>query len=173
MAYTNEKISKEDFEKYDLEKINKRLPYGSPDDYWAIDRQRNIWFREYYRSEDRENSGVESYTVWDFYWKGSLISTNTITLKKIPYTQNNGVFYAYLKILDIVTTEKSRVHRKIDKKENKILINFPKELLSYKQEILKDLKEAFEVSQIGLGIYIRDDEKIVCKVDLEYEGQLI
>jgi hypothetical protein len=42
MAFVNEMISKEDFEKYDLEMINNRLPYGSPNSHWTIDRERNV-----------------------------------------------------------------------------------------------------------------------------------
>jgi hypothetical protein len=38
MAYVNEEISKEDYEKYNLAEIDKRLRYGNPSDCWAIER---------------------------------------------------------------------------------------------------------------------------------------
>ncbi|MDR2081987.1 MAG: hypothetical protein LBP54_08930 [Campylobacteraceae bacterium] len=173
MAFVNEVISKEDYIKYDLETMNKRLSYGCPARDWTIDRERNIWFRLYLERLDRDDNGAELSTIWDFYWKGSLISVETITLDRT--LSDDGYNYGYLKILAITTTEKNYVvHREIDKKKNKILINFPKELLSHKQEILKDLKEAFEASYIGLGIYVKDNSRIkICKVDLEYEGELI
>jgi hypothetical protein len=151
MAYVNEKISKEDFEKYDLAAIEERLPYGSPNDHWAIDRERGMWFRLYRFFSDKENFGAETCTFWNFYWKESLILVETKTIKKIPPIESK-VFYVMLKI--------SR-------------LEIPNNVLQHKAQILKDLKEAFEVSQMGLGIYIRDDDDTVCKVDFEYEGELI
>jgi hypothetical protein len=146
MAYVNEKISEEDFEKYNLAAIRKRLPYGSPNDHWAIDREKDIWFRKYYTSIDIENSGAESYIVWDFYWKGSLVSVDTETIDKGRF---DGIYYAHMKILNI---------------------EIPDNILRYKTQILKDLKEIFEASNAGGGIYSNANG---FKVDLEYEGQLI
>jgi hypothetical protein len=149
MAFVNEMISKEDFEKYDLETINNRLPYGSPNDHWTIDRERGIWFRKYYTSVDRENSGAELYTVWDFYWEGSLISVKTEYIKKISPFESNKEYYAHILLLDI---------------------KIPKEIEQYKQKIFKDLEKVFEASNGGGGIYSRADSY---KVDLEYKGELI
>jgi hypothetical protein len=153
MAFVNEMISEEDWDKYNLSNIDKRWGGGQLTEDWTIDRERGIWFRLYRSVGDIENSGAEVCTYWNFYWKGSLILVETKTLKKIPpATKNSGTFYCYIEILDI---------------------EIPKEIEQHKQEIFKDLKEAFEVSQMGLGVYIRDDEDIVCKVDLEYKGELI
>jgi hypothetical protein len=107
-----------------------------------------MWFRLYYTSVDREDSGAELYTVWDFYWEGSLISINTITIDR--RRSDDGVCYGYLKILRL---------------------EIPKEIEQYKKEIFKDLKEAFEASLIGLGVYATKTKS--CKVDLEYKGELI
>ena len=38
MAYVVEKTSKEDYEKYNLAEIYKRLPYGNPSSCWVIER---------------------------------------------------------------------------------------------------------------------------------------
>jgi hypothetical protein len=42
MGYVNEKIPQEDWVKYDLATIDKRLPFGSPARDWAIDREREL-----------------------------------------------------------------------------------------------------------------------------------
>ncbi|MDR2636203.1 MAG: hypothetical protein LBC08_05180 [Campylobacteraceae bacterium] len=149
MAYVNEKISKEDFEKYNLEKINKRLSYGTPNYQWAIDRDRDIWLREYHFSGDKEDFGAEIRTYWDFYWKGSFVPIETKTIDKIPPSKNNGIYYCYIKVLKI---------------------EIPKNIQQYTKEILKDFREALEVSQVGIGIHINDNS--TCKVDLEYNGEV-
>ncbi|MDR2790044.1 MAG: hypothetical protein LBB59_03600 [Campylobacteraceae bacterium] len=152
MAFVNEVISQEDWKKYDLETIKKRLNIrGGFTDQWTIDRQKDIWFREYRFWSDKENFGAEICTYWDFYWKGSFIPLRTETVKKIPPSKNNGIYYVHLKILKI---------------------EIPENIQQYKSEIYKDLKEAFEVSQVGIGIYIKDDTD-PCKINLEYEGELI
>jgi hypothetical protein len=112
--------------------------------------------------------------IWEFYWKGSAILIETKTMKKISCIDNNGVFYVYAKILNLVTLTagKWRAHKIIDKEQNKIMIDFPQELLPHKDEILKEFKEALEASFFGIGIYRRKEAKS-CKVDLEYEGEVI
>ena len=79
MAFINEKISKEDREKYNIDQINMRWNgAGSPQRDWAIDREREIWLREFNRIIDRDDNGAwDGRTVWDFYWKGILMSIKT------------------------------------------------------------------------------------------------
>jgi hypothetical protein len=146
MAYVNEKISKEDFEKYNLSYIDKRWGGGQFTMHWTIDRDREMWFRLYLTMGDQENSGAEICTYWNFYWKGSLILVETKTVDKGRF---DGVYYAYFKVLRL---------------------EISKEIEQYKQEILKDLKEVFEASNAGGGIYSNANG---FKVDLEYEGELI
>jgi hypothetical protein len=150
MAYVNEKISKEDFEKYDLERINKRFPYGTPDDQWAIDREKKSWLRLYYRSEDRDNFGTEISTDWDFYWEGTFIPIETKTLDKIAPSKNNGIFYWHIKVLEI---------------------EIPETIQRYTKGILKDFREALEVSKVGLGTYSK--RETIYKIDLEYNGEVL
>ena len=79
MAFINEEISKEDREKYNIDQINMRWNgAGSPQRIWAIDREREIWLREFNSIIDRDNNGAwDGRTVWDFYWKGILMSIKT------------------------------------------------------------------------------------------------
>ena len=141
MPYINEEISEQDYEKYNLE--------DGTSEEWAIDRERGIWFRELHELVDREEDlGAEINTEWQFYWKGALIELTTKFLNK-KFTEDIAEYYAYIKILDI---------------------NIPKELEQYKEEMLKELKEAFEALNADVGI---DDEIKACRVDLEYEGKLI
>jgi hypothetical protein len=148
MAYVNEKISKEDWEKYNLSNIDKRYGGGQFTNHWTIDRERERWFRLYLTVGDQENSGAEICTYWNFYWKNNFILVKTKTIDR--RRSDDGVCYGYLKILKL---------------------EIPSNVLQYKAQILKDLKEAFEASLIGLGIYATKTKS--CKVDFEYEGELI
>jgi hypothetical protein len=152
MAFANEEISREDYDKYDIDRFNDKFGFFSPNSDWTIDRERDIWFRLYLNMCDIENDGAEMWTSWGFYWKGFFIALDTKFLKQIPYSQNNGEYYVYAKILDI---------------------DIPQEAEQYKQEILKDLKEAFEASYAGIGIRINKERTKSCKIDLEYEGELV
>jgi hypothetical protein len=149
MAFVNEEISKEDYDKYDIGQFVKRFGSISPNSDWTIDRDRDIWFRLYHERCDREEDlGAELWTSWGFYWKGVFITLDTKFLER-KFTNSIGKFYVYAKILDI---------------------DIPQEAEQYKQEILKDLKEAFEASNAGNGIHSRANGY---RVDLEYEGKLV
>jgi hypothetical protein len=68
MAFVNERISKEDFEKYGLQKIN------SAASSWTIDRDNDIWLSWIRNSGDPREPGEDrSKSYWNFYWKGHLI----------------------------------------------------------------------------------------------------
>jgi hypothetical protein len=173
MAYENDLIYEDDYFKYDLENMCKKWGIRGHSSDWAIDRERDIWVRLYRTNIDRDEGGAEMSKIWEFYWKGSAILIETKTMKTILYTENNGVAYIYAKILNIVTTAgRWRAHKIIDKEQNKIMIDFPQELLPHKDEILKDLKEALEAYFFGAGIRKKKEIKSY-KVDLEYEGELI
>ncbi|MDR2790406.1 MAG: hypothetical protein LBB59_05475 [Campylobacteraceae bacterium] len=150
MAFVNEVISQEDWKKYDIDQFKRRCVWGGSTHYWTIDRERNIWFRLYFEHLDRDANGVEMSTEWDFYWKGSFIPLETKTVRQTR--SDDGERYGYLKVLKI---------------------EIPENIQQYKSEIYKDLKEAFEASFIGRGIYTDRSKVKSCKVDLEYEGELI
>lgn len=71
MAFINEEISKEDWEEYKINELDNRLSYAYGSSYWIINREREIWLRQYYTPRDRDNYGVETGpTEYDFYWRG-------------------------------------------------------------------------------------------------------
>jgi hypothetical protein len=71
-----------------------------------------------------------------------------------------------MKILDIYMGERYRQGN-----VNRLFpIEFPKELAHHRRQILKDFKEALEVSNVGLGIASTTDRYIV---DLAYEEELV
>jgi hypothetical protein len=147
MAFVNEEISQEDYDKYNLREIDNRFRFGSPDDDWCIDRERDIWLRFYYRSVDIEDNGAELWTSWGFYWKGVFITLDT---KFLEHTYIGSTGCVHIKILEL---------------------EIPKESELYKQEILKDLKEAFEASYNDKST--TDGEIKSWKVDLIYEWKLL
>jgi hypothetical protein len=170
MAYIGESISDEDYIKYDLRNINRRwLPRTNYIRTWVIDRERDIWLKQCYKVQDRENSWAELSRFWDFCWKGTLILIETKNMRK--ESQKEGELYMYFKILNIVTTGQIRWHKEIEKEQDKILIDFPQELLPHKDEILKELREAFEANYRYMYSYSSRIKS--CKVDFEYEGELI
>ncbi|MDR0746798.1 MAG: hypothetical protein LBE89_02770, partial [Helicobacteraceae bacterium] len=91
----------------------------------------------------------EIRTYWDFYWKGSLVLVETVALKRSR--SDDGVSYGYLKVLEL---------------------KIPEDVLQYKSEILHEFKAALEAHFIGIGIRVGGKTKS-CKVDLEYEGEVI
>jgi hypothetical protein len=169
MAYIDESISDEDYIKYDLRNINRRwLPRTNYIRSWVIDRERNIWLKQCYKVQDKENSWAELSQFWDFCWKGTLILIETKAIIR-GRSNDNGVGLYRFKILNIVTTGQVRWHKEIDKEQNKIMIDFPQELLPHKDEILKDFREALEVDYEFVCKLLGKK----CKVDFEYEGELI
>ena len=96
MAFVNEKISKEDREKYNIDQINMRWNgIGTRQRDWAIDREREIWLREFNRIIDRDDNGAwDGRTVWDFYWKGILMSIKT-QRSNFTFLENNSTSMTY------------------------------------------------------------------------------
>jgi len=78
MAFVNEYIPADDFKKYDFETLNNRRKDTSgstPSDSWTIDRDADVWLREFYTEMDHTAplGGYTGISVWDFYWKGTLM----------------------------------------------------------------------------------------------------
>lgn len=119
MAFVNEYIPKEDYEKYDIKAIDFKTPgmmIGRRD--WTIDRARNIYLRQ---TSDgyREDPISANWTWWTFYWKGELLWFKKIAL---GVTKEAGLMRAHPRITDFT---------------------IPAHLETHKEEIKKDLREAF------------------------------
>ena len=56
--------------------------------------EREVWLKVHRRLEDRDNFGEEIYTIWDFYYKGYLISLKTDPMKK-KYNEEKKELYIY------------------------------------------------------------------------------
>lgn len=123
MAFVNEYIPQEDFEKYDFKTING---FSNPAGYWVIDRDREIWLRKF--DEERTfdefgdwRGGMSGKRTWNFYWKGVLMKVIT---QRITFT-GGGIdepCWIKLKLLSI---------------------NLPENLKTQRTIILKDLEKAF------------------------------
>ena len=86
MAFVNEYIPEEDFKKYDFEKLNvrpKEMSGTAPDSDWTIDREADIWLREFYIESDHTapQGGFTGVSVWDFYWKGHLMLVKLLSIE--------------------------------------------------------------------------------------------
>lgn len=86
MAFVNEYISAEDFKKFDFENLNRRPKETSgtePSDFWTINRMDDIWLRCFYVESDHtaEKGGFTGVSVWDYYWKGTLMLVKMLGLE--------------------------------------------------------------------------------------------
>jgi len=86
MAFVNEYIPSEDYKKHNFDALNKRPKETSdttPADFWTIDREADIWLREFYTENDHTaaDGGFTGLAFWDFYWNGSLMLAKTLTLE--------------------------------------------------------------------------------------------
>ncbi|WP_434641239.1 hypothetical protein ACMYSK_06705 [Klebsiella sp. I138] len=151
MAFVNEMISDDDWQRYDLDTVNRRMNgLHTPNFQWTIDREEAVWLRLFYIYSDytADKPGRTGKQIWDYFWRGTLLSLETRELKTKPETDNDGVYY---------------VHRRL------LSINIPPELTAATEQILQDLKLAFTACSCA-GIY---SDGVPCQIDLEYRGQLI
>ncbi|MDR0467356.1 MAG: hypothetical protein LBG67_00720 [Campylobacteraceae bacterium] len=153
MAYVNEKISKEDYEKYSLAELDKSK-WGSPDNYWAIDRERERWFRLFRNTHDRDgdfgNKGAILDIKWTLYYEGYIVFFRTSNKKSNVYIEVKEP-YKQFKLFDV---------------------EIPKEIENQKEQILKEIKKALEESFVSPRISNIEDGE-TCKIDLEYNGEMI
>ncbi len=124
MGFINEYIPEEDFKRYDFESLNKRSRKGgtTPASFWTIDREADIWLREFYTEYDHtaQDGNFTGVSAWDFYWKGALITLE-------------------LELLDVISSGPG-THCTVKRKL--ISINVPAELSGQYDLILKDLEAA-------------------------------
>jgi len=76
MSYVCERISKDDWEIFNFDKLGERISTGgTPSLNWAIDRNDNIWLRRFQIESNHItlDGGYAGLTGWDFYWKGALL----------------------------------------------------------------------------------------------------
>lgn len=131
MAFVNEYIPETDLEQYDFASLNRR-PKGtsgsSPSDYWTINREENIWLREFFTEMDHTaaQGGYTGISVWDFYWKGILMS---------------------VRLLSIETGGGVRQHCWSRKKL--LSIDMPPEIEGLRSDILRDLERALTAYKDG------------------------
>lgn len=131
MAFVNEYIPQEDFKKYHFDALNRRTKETSgtaPSDSWTIDREADIWLREFYTEMDHTAplGGYTGVSVWDFYWKGTLLS-----IKVQAVAGGGGVGLPSWSIKKLLS------------------INLPRTLEDRRGEILKDLESAFAAYKDG------------------------
>ncbi|MDR1007559.1 MAG: hypothetical protein LBL65_03200 [Campylobacteraceae bacterium] len=163
MAFANEEISKEQYEAYNIKAIDAKWRFSIPIMDWTIDKEKDIWLRLC----RKHINGIEEGTIatWNFYWKGAQF---TVFTKQLPAPKQKAEMenYAYIQILDLYMDDRYRQGN-----VNKLFpVEFPKEFAAQKRQILKNFKEALEVSNAGLGIVSTTDRY---EIDLIYEEKLI
>ena len=116
MAFVNEYISQEDFEKHQLKQKDDGYGIGvTQSDNWTIDRERDMFLRCMERCRE-EQAGQQIYA---FYWKGNWTSVRISLQGGGPI---NGPQWCSYKLL--------RVH-------------IPDSIEPHRDTYLADLKEAF------------------------------
>ena len=128
MAFVNEFISPEDFEKYGFKEINKQ--FRMPDDKtsWTINKEKEVYIR--YIPWRTPSPG---YFRFHMYWKGRL-------------------FFIY------IAFGKNNLRSLVE-------MDLPKDLMPLKEEIIKDLKEAFQAYQGG-GVW---DQKRDFELEIQFD----
>jgi hypothetical protein len=131
MAFVNEYITTEDFEKYGLAEIDAQfLVGGTTRGDWTIDRERNIYLREVATGRE-EMSGISK---WSFFWKGDLLwfQRQGVAYRGKP----GGPCWSHTKVTKFV---------------------IPSHLESNREEIYQDLRDAFMAYRDG-GVFATSTE---------------
>ena len=122
MAFVNEYIPEEDFEKYEIREIDRQAPatiIWRRD--WTIDRERDIYLRQVSRGYfDADETHI---SWWTFYWKGTLL-----WFRLEPFGE-------------IVRGEDGLRHGSYWIKE----FTLPESLQDQRQAIYQDLRDAFNI----------------------------
>lgn len=147
MAFVNEFIPKEDFEKFGLKKIDNSLPPpGIPalsvsSEQWTVDRVRDMYLRQVTSGRFLEDSHLHG---WTLYWRGHLLwfLREGIASKGVPQGPR---------------WEHSRISK----------LKLPEPLVAMREDILADLREAFLV-RAGGGVFSTATE-FSQQIDFELE----
>lgn len=137
MAFVNEYIPKEDFEKYNINAIDRQAPgtVVSARD-WTVDRARNIYLRQT-SGPDRDDPSTWTSSWWSFYWKGELL---WLKREALGITEEaDGLRHAHVRITDF---------------------NIPERLAAHEEEIRQDLREAFNAYGGG-GVFSRSSNTYI------------
>lgn len=132
MAFVNERISAEDREKYDLDRIESEpvMRVRAPQRQWTIDHEREI----YLRTIDRGREEFSHCSTWHFYWRGELM---TVCLEMLDAGgERGGHGWSHYKLVDCYRQG----------------FFVPQHLLDRREEIVRDLKDALTAYKGG-GIY--------------------
>jgi hypothetical protein len=121
MAFVNENISPDDYEKYGLGAIDGQyLATSSGSSSWTFDRERDIYLRHTQSFRDWRNGIVG----WNFYWRGHLFEFESQVLKSRG--KRNGPIWQHRKLFGFVV---------------------PPPLAAHRQAIEDDLRESFLASR--------------------------
>ena len=110
MAFINEYIPPDDFEKYNIDKL-RNLPGlgGTLSDAWTIDRESGSWLYHYASGFDKE-IGFNKDQYWYFFWRSHLIDIKT----KIMDMRGGGIgqhYSARYKIISINCPSSHEINR--------------------------------------------------------------
>ena len=145
MTFVNERISPEDVEKYQIEKIN-RLVVGGVDDRtrpsWTIDRERNIYLRCLCNQIGDEHCPT-GLIAWNFFWKGYLFWLETERLESRGVRGGPGWFKKRVTKLGLMGDEQRNVGYSG-------ILDFPGDI--DKQQLFQDLYDA-QLAYKDAGIY--------------------
>lgn len=123
MAYINEYISKQDFEKYNIQDLMDTPAAGPLSSRgWTIDRETCSWLYRYAIGIDRDE-GYKPFDYWYFFWQEHLMHLTTEVLESKGGGKGQH-YQARLKLIEI---------------------NLPPTLISQKNKILSDLQAALSV----------------------------
>lgn len=132
MPFVNEYISKEDFEKYGLEKIDQRFIVGGV--YardWTIDRERDIYLRQVARGREE----FMHISKWTFFWHGELLWLEVHSLSCVGERGGSGHAVKRVERLSSMGSPVLAPH-----------------LQSQREQIIADLTEAMIASKGG-GVF--------------------
>ena len=123
MAYINEYIPKEDFEKYNIQKLMKtRVIGGISSRDWTIDRETGSWLYNYAIGVDRDE-GYKPFDYWYFFWQEHLIHLITECIESKGGGRNQH-YRARFKLIEM---------------------KLPPTLISQRDKLLSDLQAALSV----------------------------
>ena len=131
MKFVNEYISAQDFNKYHFDVLNRRPKKTSgtpPADAWTIDRDANIWLRQFYAETGKSASqdGFTGVSVWDFYWRDDLMQVKLLSL-----------------------AARINVERHFSARKKLLEIEMSAAMVKYQSQAIRDLEEALNAYKDG------------------------